>query len=298
MSETRFRTSGRPFIDRAAGPCLWVHATLTYAFLFIPIIVLLVFSFTASRRATIWGGFSLDPYIRLFGLQEQSQEEIPDIRRDSGRDLVRSLNNSLVIAVAVTLISTVLGVLAAIWLERYANRKWLSLYDSAISLPILIPGIVQGISLLIFFALISNWVTRAFGGQPLFGKGTVIIGQSAFTISYVAIIVRARLAGLSPSIEEAAMDLGANQWQVLSRITLPMIWPGVLGGALLAFTISMDEFVVTFFTAGPRATTLPIRIWSMVKVGVSAEVNALSSIILVVSILLVSLSIIIQRKKL
>jgi spermidine/putrescine transport system permease protein len=259
--------------------------------------VLLAFSFTASRRATVWSGFSLEPYARLFGVQRAAPGDTTDIVRDSGQQLMNSLKNSLVIALAVTLVSTALGTAAAFWLERYASPRRRALYDSLLTLPILIPDIVQGISLLLFFALVSQWASRVFGGEPIFGRGTVIIAQSAFAISYVAVIVRARLAGLNKSLEEAAMDLGANEWQVFRRITLPLIWPGVLGGALLAFTLSLDEFVITFFTCGPESTTLPVRIWSMVRVGVTPEVNALSSILLVVSVGLVTLSVLLQRKK-
>jgi spermidine/putrescine transport system permease protein len=271
----------RGFADRFIAPLLALNAVLAYSFLYLPIVVLVLFSFSASRYASIWGGFSLEWYAKLL----------------HNPDIARALFNSLVIAAGTTLIATVLGTLVALGLERVADRHRASHYDAALTLPILMPDIVQGIALLLFFVLVFNGLEYVFGWRPTLGRTTVIIAHAAFAISYVAVVVRARLSGMDKRLEEAAMDLGANEWQVFQRITLPLIWPGVLSGGLLAFTLSLDEFVITFFTSGPGATTLPIQVWSMVKRGVTPEINALSTLMLLSSIALVALSIELQRRR-
>jgi spermidine/putrescine transport system permease protein len=268
-------------LDRLIAPLLLLNAVLTYTFLYMPVIVLVGFSFSASRYATRWGGFSLEWYLRLF----------------HNPDIWRALLNSLLIAVTTALLSTVLGTLAALGLEHLARQRRMARYEVALTLPILIPDIVQGISLLLMFVLLFTMCEQLLGWRPTLGHTTVIIAHTAFAISYVAVVVRARLRGLGPSLEEAAMDLGANQWQAFHRITLPLIWPGVLGGGLLAFTLSLDEFVITFFTTGPGATTLPIHVWSMVKRGVTPEMNALSTLMLLMSVGIITLSILVQRRR-
>jgi spermidine/putrescine transport system permease protein len=271
----------RGFGDRFIAPLLALNAVVAYSFLYLPIVVLVLFSFSASRYASIWGGFSLEWYAKLF----------------RNPDIARALFNSLVIAAGTTLIATVLGTLAALGLERVADRRRASHYDAALTLPILMPDIVQGIALLLFFVLVFNGLEYLLDWRPTLGRTTVIIAHAAFAVSYVAVVVRARLSGMDKRLEEAAMDLGANEWQVFQRITLPLIWPGVLSGGLLAFTLSLDEFVITFFTSGPGATTLPIQVWSMVKRGVTPEINALSTLMLLSSIALVALSIELQRRR-
>jgi spermidine/putrescine transport system permease protein len=271
----------RGTLDRLIAPLLALNALLAYTFLYLPIAVLVPFSFSSSRYASIWGGFSLEWYAKLF----------------RNPDISRALLNSLLIAAATALIATVLGTLAAVGLERFAERRRAAQYDAALTLPILMPDIVQGISLLLLFVLVFNGVERVLDWRPTLGRTTVIIAHATFAISYVAVVVRARLSGMDKRLEEAAMDLGANEWQVFQRITLPLIWPGVLSGGLLAFTLSLDEFVITFFTSGPGATTLPIQVWSMVKRGVTPEINALSTLMLVVSIALVTLSVMLQRRR-
>jgi spermidine/putrescine transport system permease protein len=268
-------------LDRLIEPLLVLNALLAYSFLYLPIAVLVLFSFSTSRYASIWGGFSLEWYAKL-------------VRNP---DIFQALLNSLLIAVATTLIATALGTLAALGLERFPDRRRASHYDAALTLPILIPDIVQGIALLLFFVLVFNGLERVLDWRPTLGRTTVTIAHAAFAISYVAVVVRARLSGMERSLEEAAMDLGANEWQVFQRITLPLIWPGVLSGGLLAFTLSLDEFVITFFTSGPGATTLPIQVWSMVKRGVTPEINALSTLMLLTSIALVTLSVMLQRRR-
>jgi spermidine/putrescine transport system permease protein len=271
----------RGILDSLIAPLLTLNALLAYTFLYLPIVVLVLFSFSSSRYASIWEGFSLAWYAKLF----------------RNPDISQALLNSLLIAAATALIATVLGTLAAMGLQRAADRRRAALYDAGLTLPILMPDIVQGISLLLLFVLVFNGVERTFDWRPTLGRTTVIIAHAAFAISYVAVVVRARLRGMDKRLEEAAMDLGANEWQVFQHITLPLIWPGVLSGGLLAFTLSLDEFVITFFTSGPGATTLPIQVWSMVKRGVTPEINALSTLMLMASIALVTLSVMLQRRR-
>jgi spermidine/putrescine transport system permease protein len=169
-------------------------------------------------------------------------------------------------------------------MERY--KFWGKLaFDALLYLPIIIPDIAMAVMLLLFFVL----------SHSRLGLVTIIISHVAFNISFVAVVVRARLAYFDVTLEEAAQDLYANEWQTFRRVTLPLIMPGILGGALLAFTLSIDDFVITFFTAGPGSTTLPLRIYSMVKLGVTPEINALSSMMLLASMVLVFLSLMLQK---
>jgi spermidine/putrescine transport system permease protein len=247
---------------------LTVHGVVGYLFLYLPIIILVIFSFNVSRYAAAWRGFTLNWYASLFA------DEAIGV----------ALKNSLIVAGASTLISTVFGTMVALAMERH--KFWGKLaFDALLYLPIIIPDIAMAVMLLLFFVL----------SHTRLGLITIIISHVAFNISFVAVVVRARLAYFDITLEEAAQDLYANEWQTFRRVTLPLIMPGILGGALLAFTLSIDDFVITFFTAGPGSTTLPLRIYSMVKFGVTPEINALSSMMLVVSMLLVMLSLLLQK---
>lgn len=248
---------------------LTLHGLLSYLFLYAPILILLIFSFNASKFASAaWKGFSFKWYLELF-----HDEAIGS-----------ALRNSLYISVASTVVSTVFGTMVALAMERYTFRGKLA-FDALLYLPIIIPDIAMAVMLLLFFVLAKI---------PL-GRSTIIISHIAFNISFVAVVVRARLAQFDMTLEEAAQDLYANHFETFRRVTLPLLMPGILGGALLAFTLSLDDFVITFFTSGPGSTTLPLRIYSMVKLGVTPEINALSAVMLVASFLLVSLSFLIQR---
>jgi spermidine/putrescine transport system permease protein len=247
---------------------LSLHGVLGYVFLYAPIVILVIFSFNASRFASDWRGFTLHWYARLFGNEA----------------IAAALKNSLIAALSSTLISTVFGTMVALAMERY--NFWGKLpFDALLYLPIIIPDIAMAVMLLLFFVLTKVGL----------GLITIIISHVAFNISFVAVVVRARLAYFDITLEEAAQDLYANEWQTFRRVTLPLIMPGILGGALLAFTLSIDDFVITFFTAGPGSTTLPLRIYSMVKLGVTPEINALSSMMLLASMVLVFLSLLLQR---
>ena len=170
-------------------------------------------------------------------------------------------------------------------MERYRFRGRL-VYDGVLYLPIIIPDIAMAIMLLAFFVLVKMEL----------GLSTIIISHVAFNIAFVAVIVRARMASIDPGLEEAASDLYANEWRAFWRVTFPLLLPGILAGALFAFTLSLDDYVITFFTSGPGSTTLPVRIYSMVKRGITPEINAVSSLLLIASMFLVPLSLWLQRK--
>ena len=240
-----------------------------YIFLYVPIIILVIFSFNSSRFVTTWAGFSFRWYGELF-------------RNEA---MMVALKNSLIVAVASTLISTVFGTMVALAMER---RRFVGkmAFDALLYLPIIIPDIAMAVMLLLFFV----WANI---GLSLI---TIIIAHVAFNISFVAIVVRARLVGFDRSLEEAAQDLGANELQTFWYVTLPLLMPGILAGALLAFTLSLDDFVITFFTAGVGSTTLPLRIYSMVKLGITPEINAISTLMLAASMTLVMASLFLQRK--
>jgi spermidine/putrescine transport system permease protein len=248
---------------------LLVASLAEVLFLYLPIAVLIIYSFNAAKLAMAWQGFSLQWYAAL--------------ARDHA--LMVACQNSILIAVVSTGVATLLGVSVAIGLERlpWRLRAWL---DGAFLLPLVIPEIMMGVALLLFFVLIK---------VPL-GLLTVTIGHAAFNLPVVLLIVRSRLRKLDPRLEEAARDLGATPWQAFRRVTLPLLRPAIIGAALLAFTVSLDDFVVTFFTAGPGATTLPLKVYSMIRTGISPEINALSAILVVASMCLVGLSLLFQQK--
>lgn len=240
---------------------LRAHLGLVYAFLYGPILMLIVLSFNASGLPTAWGGFSFKWYGEL-------------VRNDA---LLSAGLNSLIVAGGSTLASAVIGTLLALGLER-ATRS--ALLDAFVFLPMIIPDIVMAIALLSFFTFLNVRLSLS----------TILISHIVFNIAFVAAIVRTRLSYYDPSLEEASMDLGASPLKTFFTITLPLILPGVIAGSLLAFTISLDEFVIAFFTAGPAQPTLPIQIYAMVRFGVTPDVNALATIVLGVSIILILLS--------
>jgi spermidine/putrescine transport system permease protein len=236
------------------GRVLALHTALVYLFLYAPIAILILFSFNSARQTAVWEGLTLDWYRSLL----------------TNDVLLGAVRNSLVVAVATTVIASVLGTLAALALARHtfagAGFTRYLLY-----LPVIIPEIVVGAALVTFFGVAGMHLSLV----------TVVIAHVTFSVSYVAIVVRARLQGLDPSLEEAARDLGAPPLAAFFRVTLPLILPGVVAGALLVFTVSIDDYVITSFVAGVGATTLPLQIYSMLKVGVTPEVNAVSTLLLV-----------------
>jgi ABC-type spermidine/putrescine transport system permease subunit II len=272
---------GRALGDRLLDPALATNAALVLAFLYLPMAVLVVFSFSGSRYASVWGGFTTKWYGELW----------------EDRAVQDALGNSLVIALAVAALSTVLGTCTALALERHSSRRVAAAGEIAVTLPIAMPDIVQGVALLLTFTLV--WFAAAdalFGWTPRLGRATVIAAHAAYAFAYVTVIVRARLAGMSAALEEAAADLGATPLQTFLRVTLPLLAPAVVGGFLLAFTLSLDEFVITFFTSGNEGRTLPVYVWTKVKHGVSPEINALSALLVVASAALVTASALLQRR--
>lgn len=268
---------------------LLFNPIFAYFFLWAPIVLLVVFSFNDSRSVGTWRGFTLQWYNNIFN------DVVGTEARFSTSLMLNSLGNSLIVAVSATVISTAIGTMVALALTR-GNFRGKRFLDGLLFLPVVIPEITQGISLLIFFNIVFDFIQTISGTRPLPGFGTIIIGHVAFNISFVAIVVRARLADMNPRLEEAARDLGANAWQTFWRITFPLILPGVISGALLAFTLSLDDFVITFFLAGPGTTTLPVFVYGLLKLSVTPEINAISTLILIVSTLLIGISLMLQGR--
>jgi len=235
---------------------LAAHTVLVYLFLWLPIAVLALFSFNAGRQTAIWQGLTLDWYRRL-------------LANDA---LLAAVRNSLVAAALTTVIATVIGTLAALGLRRIAAgpARGGGATLALLFLPMVMPEVVLGAALLTFFGAIGLRLSLA----------TVVIAHVVFSVSYVTLVVRARLAGLDPALEEAARDLGAGPVETFRRVTLPLILPGIAASALLVFTLSIDDYVVTSFVAGVGATTLPLHVYSMLRVGVTPEVNAVSTLLL------------------
>jgi len=244
----------------AGRALLAAHTLLVYLFLYGPIAVLAVFSFNAGRQTAIWEGFTLDWYRRL----------LADDR------LLAAAGNSLLVAAVATVAATILGTAAALALARQGARfRGRRATQALLYLPVILPEVVLGAALLTFFGI----------ARLRLSLGTVIVAHIVFSLSYVVIVVRARLAGLDPALAEAARDLGAGPWETFSRVTLPLALPGIAAAALLVFTLSIDDYVITSFVAGVGATTLPLHIYSMLKVGVTPEVNAVSTLLLAVTVI-------------
>ena len=233
-----------------------------FAFLYIPILSMIVFSFNRSRLATVWGGFSTQWYGKL-------------LHNDQ---VMRAAILSLEIALLSATFATILGTMAGIALARFKRFRGRTLFSGLVTAPLVMPEVITGISSLLLFILMAQWI----GWPAQRGFTTITIAHITFCLTYVATIVQSRLSSMDSSVEEAAMDLGSKPWQVLKDVTLPIISPAILSGWLLAFTISLDDVVITNFTTGPGATTLPILIWSKVKLGVTPDINALATVIVVI----------------
>jgi len=245
-----------------------LYLLLIFLCLYIPIIIMIAFSFNESKLNVVWTGFTFKWYGSL-------------IHNGSILDAVK---NSFIVATVSTIISVVIGTLAAIGMYRY-KFKGKSILDVILYVPLVIPEIVMGISLLAFFAIVKI---------PL-GRISLIIAHVTFSIAYVVAVVRTRLDGFDTSVEEAAMDLGATPIQTFFNVTLPLIMPGVIAGGLLAFTLSLDDVIISFFVAGPGSVTLPLKVFSMVKFGVTPEINALSTIIIVFTAVVISLALLLRN---
>jgi putrescine transport system permease protein len=232
-----------------------------FAFFYIPILSLIVFSFNKSRLATVWGGFSTQWYAKLLDNDQ----------------VIKAAVLSLQIAVTTATFATILGTMAGIALARFQRFRGRAGLSGLVTAPLVMPEVITGISLLMLFIYMAEWI----GWPGSRGFTTITIAHITFALTYVAVIVQSRLSSMDVALEEAAMDLGARPWRVLVDVTLPVIAPALLSGWLLAFTISLDDVVITSFTSGPGSTTLPIYIWSKVKLGVTPDINALATVIIV-----------------
>ncbi|MCE3223461.1 MAG: potC [Nitrospira sp.] len=239
-------------------------------FLYGPIVVLVLYSFNAAHLSMAWSGATLKWYATLL--------------YDGA--LLAATANSLFVAVVSTIVATGLGGLLALGMERMPHRRQQTI-EGGLVLPLVIPEVMMGIALMLFFVMLK---------MPL-GLTTVILGHIVFNIPLVTIMLRARLRKLDPALGEAAADLGAGSWQIFRYVTLPLLRPAIWGAVLVAFTVSLDDFLVTFFTAGPGATTLPLKVYSMIKSGVTPEINALSALLLGISMACVGLSLHLQRRE-
>ena len=233
-----------------------------YAFFYIPIFSMIFYSFNKSRLATVWGGFSTEWYFKLF----------------ENEQVLAAAWLSLRIALLSATFATILGAMAGMALARFSRFRGKTLFSGLVSAPLVMPEVITGLSLLLLFVYMESLI----GWPPGRGFTTVTIAHVTFSMSYVAVVVRSRLVQMDRSVEEAAMDLGSKPFRVLIDITLPIIAPALVAGWLLAFTLSLDDVVITNFTNGPGTTTLPIYIWGKIKLGVTPDINALATLIIAI----------------
>ena len=237
---------------------LWVFSAAVYGFLYVPLAVVVLFSFNASALNAGWVGFTTHWYELLL--------------RD--RDMLTAAGNSILVALVSSAAATILGTMAGIAMHRYRPR----FLPALVLTPVAMPEILLGVSLLLFFRQALDLTL---------GFASIVVAHITFSIGFVAIVVRARLQGMDSAIFEAARDLGATPWQSFRHVTLPLICPAIVAGALMSFTLSIDDFVITFFTAGVGVTTLPLKIYSMIKVAVTPEVNAVSTLLMAITLSLI-----------
>lgn len=243
-------------------------------FLYAPLVALMVFSFNDSRRNIVWQGFTLKYYEKAL----------------NNASLIEAFVNSLTIAAVSTFLSLILGALAALalWRFRFPGKAG---FDGALALPIVAPEICLGVAMLVFFAKVLPWPQ----GLPWpLNLGAIIIAHVSFSFPFVAVVVRARMASFNRELEEAARDLGASEWRTLKDVILPHMAPSLIAGAFLAFTLSLDDFVITFFTSGPDTVTFPVKVYSMVRFSVTPEVNAASTILIVLTVVLTAIALKVQ----
>jgi spermidine/putrescine transport system permease protein len=258
---------------------LWMRAWvgLVMLFLYAPLIVLMIFSFNDSKRNVVWRGFTTKYYEKALG---------NDV-------LVEALVNSLTIAALATIVSLILGAVAAVMLWRF-RFPLKGAVDGTISLPIIVPEICMGVAFLIFFAKWLEWPTDLI--WP-FNLGAITIAHITFCFPFVTMVVRSRLASFNREQEEAAKDLGAGEWSVFRDVLIPHMKPALVAGALLSFTLSLDDFVITYFTSGPDTITFPVKVYSMVRFSVTPEVNAASTLLILLTIVLTAVALKLQGVK-
>ncbi len=276
------------------SPFILLATILVYIFLYAPIVVLVVYSFNASRTNVLFEGF-----ITKFGPVETVDGNIVqspcgpfhwfcDLMKN--KEVMSAAGNTLTIAFISTITSVIVGTLAALALQRYDFRLK-SFSQVALYIPIVIPEIVMGIGILVLFSQLFSFLNSSLNltgdSRLALGLGTVIVSHISFSVPFVTLVVQARLQGFDKSFEEAAMDLGANELVTFWRVTLPMLLPGIVSGGLLAFTLSLDDFVITFFTNGPGSTTLPIYVYGLLRRIITPQVNALSTVWILIILLAV-----------
>lgn len=272
----RARRDNRPGpLDYSRKIPMQLTLIATFVFLYAPIFILIMFSFNDSKRNIVWRGFTLKYYEKA-------------MKNDS---LIEAFANSLTIAFVTTIIATIIGAMVAIllWRFRFPGKP---AYEGAMALPIVIPEICMGVAMLAFFARVG-WPTDLV--WP-FNLGNIIIAHISFAFPFTAVVVRARLAGFNRELEEAARDLGASNWEVYRDVVIPYLKPGLIAGALLAFTLSLDDFVITFFTSGPDTVTFPVKVYSMVRFSVTPEVNAASTVLIAITVVLTVFAIRMQNR--
>ena len=251
-----------------------IYGIIFFTFIYLPLLTVIFLSFNSNPiNMMVWDGFTFDWYKSIFGYSTKLDEDA--IYLESTDQLLSSLKNSLLVSTSTTTISTFIGTMTALALARF-RFKFKSFYRALIFLPMLIPDIVLGIALLIFFVTIGIKLSLL----------SIIIGHCTFLSSYVFIVVSARLAGMNETFEEASFDLGANRLTTFRKITLPIISPGIIGGALLAFIISLDDLVITYFISGVGSTTLPVFIYGIMRRGIKPEINAIATLMIVSSLLI------------
>lgn len=251
---------------------------LVLLFLYAPIVLLVIFSFSGASDPGVWGGFTFDWY--------------RDLTTDD--NVQNAISVSVRVAIVSTIVATVLGTMAALALERFQFRGR-RVFDALLYLPIIIPDVTMAVMMLLFFTQAFDVIDLTFGTRIGKGFATVVVSHVAFNIAFVSVVVRARIAGMDSTLEQAAGDLYATRWQAFRYVTLPLIMPGVLGGALLALTLSLDDVVVTQFVSGPGSTTLPVYVFGLIRRGVTPLINAVSVVMLVASLVLVVASLAAQR---
>jgi spermidine/putrescine transport system permease protein len=251
------------------GNRLWLKALFAAIIfvLYVPIITLIAYSFNTDKRGVVWRGFTFDNYVKAW----------------NNTALQEALGNSIAIAVFATIIATIVGTMTGIvlWRFRFPGK---TVYEGLMALPIVIPEICMGVALLLFFVNSGMMAWTVALPWP-FNLLNIIIAHVAFCFPFVAVVVRSRLVGFNRQLEEASKDLGASEWQTFWNVLVPFMMPGIVAGALLAFTLSLDDFVITYFTSGPETVTFPVKVYSLVRRGVSPEINAASTILIVLTIL-------------
>ena len=252
---------------RRSHPLITAMAFFTMGFLYLPLAAVAVFSVNATRYGLVWRGFTLDWYTKLF------QNEF----------ILEAARNTLVLAVVSTVVATILGTVLAIGMDRFPwSRRTNTFLDLVLHIPVVIPDIILAAALVVAFGLLRA-VSSLF--EP--GLLNMIIGHITFQISFVALVVRSRLVTIGRDVEEAARDLFAGTSYMLRRITLPLLAPGIVAGAMLAFTLSLDDFVISFFTAGPESVTLPLFIFAAVRRGVTPQIHALSTLVVLITVVMI-----------